>query len=133
LFGSSFSYSLGQDNAQKFYWNAAVTQIVRDAGAVCPLPREICSSPGLSLLLTRRRFATVTEFDEKLKDIVSCRNFRWSGRDPTAAIEAFAATFPECVQLKYDVDANSYVVRTRPESLTQNDDGRTLSCGCPKG
>jgi hypothetical protein len=132
LFGSPFSYSLGQDAAQKFYWNAAVTQMVRDAGAVCPLPRAVCSRPGLSLLLTRRRYATVAEFDEKLKDAVSCSNFRWSGSDPTTAIEAFAAKFPECVQLTHDGDANSYSFRTRPGGLTPTNDGHTLSCGCPK-
>jgi putative serine esterase DUF676 len=133
LFGSSFGYSLGQDTAQTFYWNAVVTQMVRDTGAVCPLPRAICSRPGLSLFLTQRRYVNVAEFDDKLKNVVSCSNFSWKGNDPATAIEAFAASFPQCVQLKYEEDNNSFFLRARPDGLSQTNDGRTLSCGCSKG
>jgi hypothetical protein len=131
VFGSAYSYSLGQDGAKNFYWNAVVTQMVRDAGAVCPLPRAICSRPGLSRFLTQRRFINVAEFDDELKAIVSCSNFGWQGNDPPAAIEAFASRFPQCVDLRHDEGTNSYSFRARKTGLgTPRESGRP-TCDCP--
>ncbi|PWE78706.1 hypothetical protein XF30_20105 [Bradyrhizobium sp. SUTN9-2] len=132
IYGSTVGYYLGADEAKTFPWNDQIIQIVRDAGVVCPFPRWVCSRPKLTWLLAQRRFATIEYFDEKLKPVVSCSNFRWGGTDPTAALEAFAAKFPQCVQLDFREDGRLYSVRVRPEGLVLNAATGAPSCGCPK-
>jgi hypothetical protein len=132
-----YDFSVG---AKFTYWGPGFERLVRSATEACPLPGPLCSYKSIVSAVTERRYVhTRTIEDDVIKNIVSCRNFTFPPpspepqRDPVAALEALAGTFPACISTSIDV-TGAMEIKANAGGLTRvsRSDGRSdvYLCDC---
>ena len=130
----SYSYEL---NGKFSHWNAPVSQMLRDVNRPCWLPSALCRMRVLTSLITGREFKPLATIDGGLKDIVSCRPFRYPASvgetttNPADALRALGRQFPECVVAEETSNQISIVMRSENMTpvLRPGHDTAYL-CGC---
>ncbi|MGO7661627.1 esterase/lipase family protein [Rhizobium ruizarguesonis] len=130
----NYSYEL---NGKFSFWNAPVSQMLRDVNRPCWLPAILCKMPVLTTLIAGREFKPLGTIEGGVKDIVSCRPFRYptsageTTTNPTEALRALGRQFPECVETEETKNQISVVMRSENMTpvLRQGRDTAYL-CGC---
>lgn len=134
------NYSFGEGT--KFaYWGPGFEKLVRSATEKCPLPWPLCTHKSIVNAITERRYVSSRRLDDDiLKKVISCRNFAFPSpfsnpkRDPVAALEALATSFPTCVKTTVDPISNAMEItaNTAEMTLVPGSRGRTdvYLCDC---
>jgi hypothetical protein len=120
----SYSYDFNPSESKFVYWNAPLEQLRRDIVKPCWMPHLLCSSKYLTTLVTKREFKTFAIFDSQVRDIISCKGFRFPAdkgkktTNPNLALMALADAFSECVGVQSDASGSQVTLLAKINNTT---------------